>query len=945
MDKNELEDKITVIDKKYIKNVFKKDVVRTFVSLEKAGMVITDFKVTKESSVLGEYEEYEINYLDIEKGSHKVKVKIPVVNEEGIYKISGNSYRLRKMLRDVPIKKISPKRIGLSSAYGKLFIDKAPTANLDRGFSLKRQLLKLKKEGVIKNLVLGEQSIPDVELPQDYFYTIRYISSFIYKGYEFNFDYENREKIVNELGYKLDDVEQDDSVVCGKYLDKLILMDKDNKLWLVDKKNKKELGDYLDFLNIDKSKLKNEFSIINILGNRIPLVYILTYYLGFFNLLKLTNTKYEVLNGNKRVTNENAIVFKTKFDTVVIYPKTEKEKMLYYGLDYYKKQMKNVPLDILNKSEELLAVFKDIGFPINLITEIKILDDLYLDPVTQNILKQMNEPTTFTGLLLRANELLVTDYYYHPQALNGYNIRGYDVIPQMIYSQIVESIRRMKNEEYFGKKKLVFDPYSVWRQLNEDSASILVDDLNPILYLKQKEDVTFTGFGGRKKESMSKSTRELHPDAIGVISEGHKDSGDVGISAYMSANPVIKNIRGIKGELKKIDFANVFSTSALLAPFSTTDDSKRVNFINIQNSHVIPFQNPEVYPVRTGYESVLPYRLPKKYIAFAEDNGVVEKVGKNEVVVKYDSGKKEKYTFKNWNSKEESNSSFLHIMKTELKKGDKVEKGDVIYYDYSFFEPDIFDNKKVLYRTYLNALVALDEINETYEDSTAMSKEFSNKAGINYVKSRSIILNANTEITNYKEIGDKVKPTDALLIITTGVIPEEDTNLNPEALDILQGFIKQTPKAKVKGEIFDIKVFYNCEKEDLSPSLREFVENVESHMLDPDTGKPVTGRVDSSYSIKGKPLEEGMIEIKYYIRASSNMGTGDKGIIANQLKTTVGSIYEYDIVNEQNDKIDILFSARAIYARVVNSPNLMGTTALLLKEVTRKAVKMYFREE
>jgi len=942
LDKTELEDKINVIDKKYVKDVMKKDIVRTFVSLERAGMVITELKVNKEKSILGEYEEYEINFLDIEKGSHKVKVKIPTVNEDGIYKISGNQYRLRKMMRDIPIKKISPKRVGLSSAYGKLFIDKAPTANLDRGYSLKRELLKLKKAGKIKNLVLGEQSIPDVELPQDYFLTIRYIVSFIYGDYEFNFDYNNREKLAFELGYKLEDVEKNGMVVCGKHINKLLLMDKDNILYEYDGKNYKKIGPYLDFLEIDKSKLKDEFSIINILGNRIPLVYLLIYYLGFKGLLKLTKTKYKVLEGNKRTDDPNAIVFKTKFETTVIEPKDDKERMLYSGLIYFKKQMKNVPLDILDKSEEYLAVLKDLGFAINVITEIKLLDDLYLDPVTINTLKQMNEPTTFTGLLLRANELLVTDYYYHPQALKGYLIKGYDVIPQMIYSQIVDSIRQMKNEEFFGKKRLVFDPYGVWRQLNEDSASILVDDLNPILYLKQKEDVTFTGFGGRKKESMSKSTRELHPDAVGVISEGHKDSGDVGISAYMSANPVLKNIRGMKGELKKIDFANVFSTSALLAPFSTTDDSKRVNFINIQNSHVIPFQNPEVYPVRTGYEAVLPYRLPKKFIAFAEDNGVVEKVGKNEITIKYDNGKKEKYKFKDWNSKEESGSSFLHIMKTELKKGDKVNKGDVIYYDSSFFEPDIFDNRKVIYRTYLNATVALMEINETYEDSTSMSLKFAKKAGINSIKSRSIILKADTEITEPKWIGDKVKPTDALLILTTGIIPEEDSKLDSEALDILQGFIKQTPKAKVKGEIFDIKVFYNCEKDDLSPSLREFVDKVENLMIDPETGEHLSGRVDSSYSIKGKPLEEGSIEIKYFIKAESIMGTGDKGIIANQLKTTVGDIYDYDIMNELGENVDILFSARAIYARVVNSPNLMGTTALLLKEVSKKAVELYF---
>jgi len=939
-DKKALEDTIGAFDRKYIREVLKKDIARTIFSLQRGGMVIKELNRVENGNILGDYEEYEIVFTDINKGTHKVKFKIPKIDEDGQYKMSGNGYVLRKQRSDLPIKKIAYNRVALSSAYGKLFIDKAPYMKLNAGYSLKKQLLKLQESGKIKNLVLGEVHVPDVILPEVYSLHMRFIKSYVYKDMLFDFDYPNRDLFADKLGIELEKLEENGKyVLCGSRNDKPLFINQSNDLYVYDKTMKK-LDNFYNIVPIDKTKLVNEYSLVKIYKNYIPTVFMLSYYLGLENLLKMLGVKYDILEGRKNLKPENATVFKTKFETLVVYWDKPEHIMLFEGLNHFPKITKDLPLDTFNSREMMLAFFKDIGLPLNSITEIQLLDDLYVDPVTANVLKQMKEPTTFTGLLLRANEMLVNDFYLHPQSMKGYVIRGYEKVPQMVYSKMVEAIRQKKNEEFFGRSRLNLDPYIVWRLLNEDSASILLDDTNPLIYLKEREDVTYIGFQGRKKESMSKGTRELHPDDIGVISEGHKDSGDVGISAYLSANPVIKNLRGMKGELKEIDFANVLSTSALLAPFSTTDDSKRLNFINVQNSHVLPLINGSVYPVRTGYDSVLPYRLDKKFIGFAKKDGIVKQVSRNKIVVEYKSGKKETFVYSNWTSKEESNTSYLHVLKPNVVKDQKVKEGDVIYYDSSFFEPDIFDPTKVTYKPYLTVRTALMELNETYEDSCAISSKLANKAKIQYVKSRSIVLDATEEIVNVLNVGDSVEPSTALLMINTGIM--DDGKLTEEALDILQGFVKTTPKAKIKGKIIKIQVFYNCEKEQLSESIRKLVEETEKNLIDPKTNRKFTGRVDSSYSIEGKPLDEGKVEIKFYILVESNMGTGDKAIIANQLKTTVGDIFSYPIVGENGEEIEVLFSARAIYARIVNSPSLMGTTAGLLEHLSKKVAEMYF---
>ena len=58
-------------------------------------------------------------------------------------------------------------------------------------------------------------------------------------------------------------------------------------------------------------------------------------------------------------------------------------------------------------------------------------------------------------------------------------------------------------------------------------------------------------------------------------------------------------------------------------------------YTNIQNSHIIPIENPKAFPVRTGYDSVVPYRMDKKFVDFAKKDGTVIKVTKTSVVIKY----------------------------------------------------------------------------------------------------------------------------------------------------------------------------------------------------------------------------------------------------------------------------------------------------------------------
>ena len=64
-------------------------------------------------------------------------------------------------------------------------------------------------------------------------------------------------------------------------------------------------------------------------------------------------------------------------------------------------------------------------------------------------------------------------------------------------------------------------------------------------------------------------------------------------------------------------------------------------------------------------------------------------------------------------------------------------------------------------------------------------------------------------------------------------------------------------------------------------------------------------------------------------------------VYANQLKCTIGEVMDYKVHTTQGVEVDAIFSYRAISARIVNSPIVMGTTITLLNVLADRMVKAY----
>lgn len=342
--------------------------------------------------------------------------------------------------------------------------------------------------------------------------------------------------------------------------------------------------------------------------------------------------------------------------------------------------------------------------------------------------------------------------------------------------------------------------------------------------------------------------------------------------------------------------------------------------------------------IRTGYESIIPIRVSDKFVTTAKENGIVNKVTNNSITVTYETLGKKTYAIKNWTSKEESGACYTHVMITSLKENDTFIKDDTLIYDSAFFEPDIFNPRRVIYRQGDTITVALAEDPQTYEDSGAISKTMAGHLATTVTKVKSIVVSNTDNIIGMVNTGDKVEPSNVLFSITDSMLGNIK-ELDERTREILQNIKTSSPKAKLRGTIDKIVIYYNCEFEELSESLKELVKISDAKLIK-DTG--YNGKVNNSYSINGVPLAEGNVEIKIYIHVVDKMGIGDKAIFANQLKFTVGEVYDYTITGTEGTVVDAVFSHKSIAARVVNSPIMIGTTSMVLEQLAKKAVDLYF---
>lgn len=370
---------------------------------------------------------------------------------------------------------------------------------------------------------------------------------------------------------------------------------------------------------------------------------------------------------------------------------------------------------------------------------------------------------------------------------------------------------------------------------------------------------------------------------------------------------------------------------------------KRVNFIGIQQAHAVACPGYHVQAVRTGYEEFIAQRTGDLFAYAAKADGKVVAIEDEAVVIEYADGTRANLEIGRRYGTGPGIVVPHDLKPNNLSVGMSFKKGHVLTYNTGYFEPDRMNPWNVIWKNAVSVPVVLMETNDTLEDSSAISQEVANLLSTEITKRKDIVVNFEQEIRKMVKPGDELKSDDILCYIEDA-FTSDGTLFDEDTIEALARFAQHAPRAKAHGKVERIEVFYHGDLEDMSVSLRALATASDKQLgrRQKSLGRKTTsGSVDDGFRVEGAPLMLDTAVIRVYITGSHPAGVGDKGVFGNQLKTVFGKVFPKPLRTESGKEVHGRFGRQAIAARIVQSPDIIGTTTILMKLAQQEFIKRY----
>lgn len=955
LDKSMLHSTVTDIDRQYVERVLPKDILNSVLAVQQANVAVTGYEIERVVDAVSDFEVHTVTLVPVVGRQSTIRFRLPRVSPEGQFISNGVKYRLKKQRSDLPIRKVSPVRVALSSYYSKVFVEKSDRSvfNYDRWLvnQIRAKGLDAGNE-VITNLRISDVSDDHLDVPRVYAILSAAVASFTSRDINFFFDYKNRFK-----GFFAQDearFERGGLVLVGRRENRPVLIDRNDVFYEVRNGDLEVLGRAEDLFDLEAERAPAPMAEIKLFSKVIPAGILLSYLMGLDNLLALLRLNpRRVLNGQRLqlMSDEFAVRF---LDESLVFSKDDvKASLIMAGFNLYHATIRNYSVHAFNKKDIYLNLLEAYGIGGRYLREMDLMNAMFVDPITREILQWMKEPTDFIGLIVRSCEMLATRYV--PERVetsdglveNMERARGYERFAGAVYGQLVRSLRTYNARTATSTATISMNPHDVWVDVVQDPASELVNEANPIHNIKEKEVMTFGGRGGRSRRSMVANSRLFRKTDEGLVSEATVDSGDVAIITYMPPNAKFTTVRGTVSafDKEKDGTSSLLSTAALLAPGADRDDPKRVNFINIQQTHGIAAEGYRATPLRTGYEQILAHRTDDLFAYSARKNGTVLEKTDKVVKVQYEDGEVVAVELgRRFGSS--MGTTLPHLVVSNMQAGDKVTKGDILAYNDGFFEPLYENPRQVAWKAGVMAKTAFMEAGYTLEDSSAISKSLAKKLGTQITKVRTVLVKFDQSVRNLVQVGDQTDLDTILCTIEDSVTHRADL-FDEQSLQTLRLVGAMTPQAKAVGVVEKVEVYYHGDVEDMSESLQEVANTADrdrKRQAKRLNQPAVTGSVDQSLRIEGNGLELDQMAIRIYITSQVTAGIGDKAVFANQMKTVFGHVLDGIHETESGIELDAIFGYKSVQDRIVLSPMIIGTTNTLLRVIGENAAELYFED-
>lgn len=283
----------------------------------------------------------------------------------------------------------------------------------------------------------------------------------------------------------------------------------------------------------------------------------------------------------------------------------------------------------------------------------------------------------------------------------------------------------------------------------------------------------------------------------------------------------------------------------------------------------------------------LAFLISNDFAFKAAKSGVIEKIDNVNklVILKYDDGTYDACDLDDKLNKNSNMGFYIHQnFKLVYSEGERFEKGDVIAYNPDYFRGK---GKNIDYCPGALAKVAIAAGDFSFEDSTLISESLGEKCAAYVNMLKQTVLSKNSEIYSIVEEGDIVEPGDELIEFSDSFEDPETTEFLAKLAtsldaDMMNDITHETVNAKYAGKITKVEIYYNCNFEELTPSVQNIIKKYKNKMtgrvkalgnIDTDSVHiPVVEKVDAKRIIKEEFPEDGGVIINIWIEYKSVMG-------------------------------------------------------------------------
>ena len=581
------------LDRNYLKQMFDRDLANILTSFNKQGMFLVGFQEEVQTDELNDKKTFVAAYEDLNHKQHKLRFSIPNLDQNGRFRSNGTVKSMIKQRVSNPICKVSPSRVTLNSNYNKLLVERndAVAHSFKDWFS--SVIGKCRTSGFRMQTVHSAYKFPNKPFPFELTEIgSKYERINIDGGTMFFHVPERGNHVPEKYREKVKEAESNFGYWFGYRGDEHFFMTVKGAVTVRNLKTDEELlyGAFEDFMEwISGIELKKvvEYIDLTVLSKKVPIILPLGFRYGLTEMLKYTGTDYETFDAGTRYEKRNSdLIVKFKDKHLVIRRTPRMNALLFGGLTTY--DFSGVTLEEMDEKDVYYDMLQQKKLSINVLKGIDAMFDLFIDPITRDVLRELRQPTELRDLMLRAITMLTTSEHMPAASSVNFRFRGAEQVTGIVYNELAKTFANYRNRAVGSGNKFSVKEFQIKQRIEQDQLSENVSIINPLDDIKQFSKFSNAGSGGRSNETFRVPDRQFTEDSVGVVSEATVDNGKVGLNATLPANPVFANARGMIGEINKADLKpeNMLSMTSLVMAGATNDDSKR-KFVRLSRVTVI----------------------------------------------------------------------------------------------------------------------------------------------------------------------------------------------------------------------------------------------------------------------------------------------------------------------------------------------------------------------